>query len=114
MVNKEIAEHYIWGERCDGWHLLKRADLSVIQERMPPNTSEVRHYHNKSRQFFYVLRGTATIEVNNKREIVQANEGIEVPPTTPHQIFNETDQDIEFLVISQPAGHGDRINVDND
>ena len=29
------AEHYVWGDGCDGWHLLKHPDLSVIQERVP-------------------------------------------------------------------------------
>lgn len=27
----------------------------------------------------------------------------------PHQMFNETNQDVEFLVISQPASRGDRV-----
>jgi hypothetical protein len=31
IVSIENAEHYIWGEICDGWHLLKRDDMSVIQ-----------------------------------------------------------------------------------
>ena len=45
-VNKERVEHYQWGNNCDGWHLLKRPQLSVIQEHMPPETQEARHYHN--------------------------------------------------------------------
>jgi hypothetical protein len=49
-ISKLTAEHYVWGEGCDGWHLVKNSNLSVIHERMPPNTSEVKHYHEKSRQ----------------------------------------------------------------
>ena len=29
------AEHYPWGQGCEGWRLLKGDDLSVIQERVP-------------------------------------------------------------------------------
>ena len=36
MIDRGTAEHYTWGDGCDGWHLVKGADLSVIQERMPP------------------------------------------------------------------------------
>jgi mannose-6-phosphate isomerase-like protein (cupin superfamily) len=108
MISKETAEHYHWGQGCDGWHLLKHPDLSVIQERMPPKTSECRHYHKKSRQFFFILSGMATLEVDNERTILHAYEGIEVPPGVPHQISNESHQDVEFLVISQPASHSDR------
>ena len=57
VVSIEHAEHYIWGEVCDGWHLLKRNDMSVIQERVPAGGAEVMHYHTKARQFFYILEG---------------------------------------------------------
>jgi hypothetical protein len=36
IVSLENAEHYNWGGACDGWHLLKSAALSVIQESVPP------------------------------------------------------------------------------
>ncbi len=109
MISIENAEHYTWGETCDGWHLVKTGELSVIQERMPPGTSETRHFHNRSRQFFYVLSGIAVIETGGKRETLNAREGIEILPGVAHQIFNEFDGYLEFLVISQPPSHGDRV-----
>ncbi|WP_017150237.1 cupin domain-containing protein [Bacillus bingmayongensis] len=66
-ISKQSAEHYR-GDKCDGWRLVNQNDLSVIHERMPPNTSEVRHYHTKSRQFFFVLIGTATLEIDGQLE----------------------------------------------
>jgi mannose-6-phosphate isomerase-like protein (cupin superfamily) len=78
---------------------------------MPPHTSEVRHYHQKARQFFFVLSGKATMEVNDVREVIHARQGIEILPNTPHQIFNESAHDLEFLVISQPPTRGDRVEV---
>jgi mannose-6-phosphate isomerase-like protein (cupin superfamily) len=111
MVNKETAEHYVWGRGCDGWHLVQSQELSIIQERMPPGTSEVRHHHSQARQFFFVLSGTATIEVGGKRETLRAHEGAEVPPNAPHQMFNESEAEVEFIVVSQPASHGDRVLV---
>jgi len=114
MISKETAEHYVWGKACDGWHLVKNAKLSVIQERMPAGTSEARHYHTQAQQFFFVLSGTATLEIDGRREILRAHEGLEVPPEMPHQIFNESNQAVEFLVISQPASYGDRVLIEND
>ncbi len=102
MISIENAEHYSWGETCHGWHLVKTGELSVIQERMPPGTSETRHFHSRSRQFFYILSGTAIIEAGGKCETLNAREGKEILPGIAHQIFNESDKDIEFLVISQP------------
>lgn len=110
-ISKETAEHYIWGSNCDGWHLLKEESLSIIHEKMPPGTEETRHFHNRSRQFFFILLGQATIELNGEIHEVNQYEGLEVAPLAPHQVFNRTDSAIEFLVISQPASKGDRITV---
>lgn len=112
VISKENAEHYIWGGICDGWHLVKQDDLSVIHERMPSGTSEVRHFHNKSRQFFFVLTGTATLEVDGERYNIESFQGIEVPPGITHQMINQSQHDVEFIVVSQPMSHGDRIVVE--
>ncbi|MDN4074895.1 cupin domain-containing protein [Fictibacillus terranigra] len=107
--SKMNAEHYVWGDQCDGWHLVKTIDLSIIHERMPPNTYETRHYHHRSRQFFFVLSGTATLEVDGELIELHPQEGYEVPPLVPHQMFNKTNLDIEFIVTSQPNSRGDRM-----
>lgn len=108
MISIENAEHYTWGDACDGWHLVKTDALSVIREKMPSGASEVRHFHEKSNQFFYVLKGTATIEAGGARQILKSGEGIEVGRGVPHQMFNESADDLEFLVVSCPPSHGDR------
>ncbi|MGM7722171.1 cupin domain-containing protein [Metabacillus sp. Hm71] len=79
-ISKQNAEHCIWGDACDGWHLVKNKELSIIHERMAVNTSEVRHFHKQARQFFYVLSGTATLEVNGERIILNSQEGVEIAP----------------------------------
>jgi mannose-6-phosphate isomerase-like protein (cupin superfamily) len=112
VVSKETGEHYTWGAGCDGWHLVKHLDLSVIHERMPPGTAEERHYHQAARQFFFVLSGRARLEIAGTRTPLGAQQGVEVPPGVPHQIFNESDQPVEFLVISQPTTRGDRVLVE--
>ncbi len=102
----------MWGGRCDGWHLVRRAELSVIQERVPAGASETRHSHGKARQFFFVLSGVATLEIGGAREVLRPGEGVEVPPGVPHQLINESGADVEFIVVSQPASHGDRLELD--
>lgn len=110
-IDTSNAEHYVWGNGCDGWHLLKQDDLSVIQERVPPGEQEQRHYHNTARQFFYILQGEAVLEVAGSRAVLQAEQGIEVPPGVPHQFRNESDREVIFLVISAPKSYGDRVTV---
>jgi mannose-6-phosphate isomerase-like protein (cupin superfamily) len=108
-ISKDTAEHYTWGDGCDGWRLVDRAELSVIHERMPPGSAEVWHHHQAARQFFFVLSGTATIEAGGATHTLRAHQGIEIAPGLPHQMRNDSDADVEFLVISQPTTRGDRV-----
>ncbi|AJY77008.1 cupin domain-containing protein [Paenibacillus beijingensis] len=109
IVSKETANHYVWGNNCDGWPLVERSDLSIKQERMPQGTMETRHYHQKSRQFFFVLRGTLKMEIEGEWFEMKEGQGIEVSPTKLHQAVNDSNEDVEFIVISQPTTKGDRI-----
>lgn len=111
-VSTANAAHYVWGRQCDGWHLLEGDDLSVIEERMPPGTAEVRHRHARSRQFFYVLEGEATLELDGVDHRLAARQGLHVPPGAAHQMRNDSGDGLRFLVVSSPRSHGDREVVD--
>ncbi|RAP74132.1 cupin domain-containing protein [Paenibacillus montanisoli] len=108
-ISKQNAEHYVWGGLCDGWHLVKQDGLSVIHERMQAGASEVRHYHERARQFFFMLAGTATLEIDGVPVVLGPSDGVEVPPLTPHQMLGSTVEAVEFLVISSPTTRGDRV-----
>ena len=108
-ISIENAEHYSWGDNCDGWHLVKDPKLSVIEERVPPGGSEVRHYHRHADQFFYVLDGIATIVTGTDRQQLAMREGIHIPAGTVHQLLNETTTELRFIVFSTPPSHGDRV-----
>lgn len=108
VVDIDSAEHYRWGGGSEGWHLLKRPELGVIQERVPPGDRERRHFHTNSRQFFYILHGRAVMEVNGERFELVSGQGLEVSPRLRHQFMNESGEPVTFLVISSPHSHGDR------
>ena len=75
---------------------------------MPAGSAEERHFHGKLRQFFYVLVGELTMEVDGRLCSLQARQGLEIAPGQPHQAVNRSSADVRFLVISQPPSHGDR------
>ena len=111
FVSVENAEHYIWGEVCDGWQLLKRDDMSIIQERVPAGGAEVMHYHERARQFFYILEGEGEMIVEDQIVILKKGQGIEIAPDVKHQFKNQSKTDVHFLVISIPSTRGDRVNL---
>jgi len=61
---------------------------------MAIETQEVKHKHSKSQQFFYILQGQATFIIDDKEYKVDKN---------------QANENLEFLVISQPHSHGDKI-----
>lgn len=108
VVSSDTTPSYPWGTGCLGWHLVQGADFSVTEEEMPSGTAEVRHRHLHSRQFFYVLHGSLTIECDGVRHHLSVRSGIEVAALTAHQVRNESDGEVGFLVFSQPPTHNDR------
>jgi mannose-6-phosphate isomerase-like protein (cupin superfamily) len=112
LVSTESAEHYTWGDGCNGWFLLKSAGFHVIEERMPPGAAEQRHYHSRSEQLFYVLKGELTMRIEGRLLRAKAREAVRVANGEVHQAANEGSAEVEFLVISCPPSHGDRTNVD--
>jgi mannose-6-phosphate isomerase-like protein (cupin superfamily) len=110
-VGKGSVPAVAWGEGCWGWTLADQPDLHVIEERMAPGTSELRHVHESTRQFYFVLQGTATVETGAGCVEVAAMHGVEIPPRLEHQMRNESGADLEFLVISTQRPREDRRNV---
>jgi mannose-6-phosphate isomerase-like protein (cupin superfamily) len=113
-VSKEDPlSHYIWGDQCEGWNLTEEDSLSVKYERMPPCTAEQGHFHQRARQFFYILKGEAVFEIDGKRIRVNCHAGIEIGPGKKHRILNEGPEYLEFILSSGPSAKQDRINIDS-
>ena len=115
VISRANAEHYVWGgadgTMCDGWHLVRTAEMSVIEERMPAGASERRHWHERARQFFHVLAGALTMEADGAEWVLGAGEGVEIAPGVAHQAMNRSGEDVRFTVTSVPPSHGDRVET---
>jgi mannose-6-phosphate isomerase-like protein (cupin superfamily) len=111
LSTTENSPRYPWGSGSTGWHFLQRDDLSVILEESPPGETEDRHYHVRSRQFFYIVAGTATMDVDGTILTLEEGHGLEIPPGVPHRFYNASGRTVRFLAISMPKSHGDRIVV---
>jgi mannose-6-phosphate isomerase-like protein (cupin superfamily) len=109
--SRQNAPHYVWGRHCDGWRLVDRADLSVVEERMPPGTAEGRHYHSRSRQLFFILAGRLVVEAGTEVRTLDAGESVEMAPGLVHLVKNPFSAEALFLLVSAPSAAGDRIDL---
>ncbi|MFL5740179.1 MAG: cupin domain-containing protein [Flavisolibacter sp.] len=110
IMDHSSARHYRWGGDCESWALEESLSLSIKEERMPPHSKEQRHFHRHARQFFYVLKGEATLYIQNEKVLLTQGQGITVLPEQKHYIANVHNEDLLFLVISQPTTDMDRMN----
>jgi mannose-6-phosphate isomerase-like protein (cupin superfamily) len=108
----KTAPHFLWGEGCEGWWLKQGGKFTVISEIMLPHASELRHLHENTEQFFYVLEGALTIELDGQEYKLEQHNGMVIPPMSPHRVFNSSNQVVKFLVISCPDSHEDRVNLE--
>jgi mannose-6-phosphate isomerase-like protein (cupin superfamily) len=92
-------------------YLWESPEMTIIQERMPVGAAEQMHRHEKSRQFFYVLSGTAIMVHDGVSSTLKARDGLEIAPGVAHQISNHGDIPLEIIVTSMPPSHGDRTNL---
>ncbi|MBC7388522.1 MAG: cupin domain-containing protein [Opitutaceae bacterium] len=111
IKSKFNSEHYVWGNNCDGYHLLKSDKLSVIFESMPPKTFEKPHFHTHSQQVFYILSGVASFKLAEQEYELNVGDSIHVPVKLIHSIENRSALTLEFLVISEPKSHVDRVEA---
>ena len=112
VSRQHSLKHYQWGEHCDGWNLVDNGSLSVKLEKMPPHAAEKMHYHLTAQQFFFILKGMAVFETEEGMVRVAELEGIHIPAGVKHRILNETEEELEFILSSQPSTQNDRILVD--
>ncbi len=78
---------------------------------MPPNTWVQRHFHNFAQQFFFILSGRALLYLDEEVLSVEPGEGVHIQPQTKHHIRNNSSENLDFLVISQPPAQQDRFDT---
>ena len=116
-ANKKItlknAEQYRWGNAGMGWILANSKDVTVAERLLAPGVKEVKHYHKTAWQFFYIIKGEGTIEINGEKIELIKNESIHVDPGQHHQLANTSDENLQYLVISVPNSYDDRVELES-
>lgn len=73
---------------------------SLAEASMKPGQATDRHYHERSEEIYFLLEGTARIEVNGETRDVGPGDAVLIPAGAWHQITAETD--LRFLCCCAP------------
>lgn len=59
---------------------------SLAEARLPAGAQTDRHYHKLAEEFYFILEGSGTMEINGAEQAVGVGDAILIPPNSWHQI----------------------------
>jgi mannose-6-phosphate isomerase-like protein (cupin superfamily) len=76
--------------------------LGARMWRMPPMSANTLHKHIRAEEFYFVLEGTGRIRIGEETLTVPRYGGVHVMPEQLRQVFNDTENDVLWLIIGAP------------
>jgi len=73
---------------------------SLAEARVPAGSATDRHYHKLTEEFYFLLEGHGTMEIDGETRDVGPGDAILIPASAWHQIRGETD--LVFLCCCAP------------
>lgn len=76
------------------------ARQSLAEASLPAGGTTQRHYHGEAEEIYFILEGTALMELDGETREVGPGDGILIPPGAWHQITAR--DDLRFLCCCAP------------
>lgn len=84
---------------------LERTGSEILGARLwrfPPRSANTWHRHIRAEEFYVVLEGTGRMRVGSETLTVPRYGGVLVGPASLRQVFNDTDTEVLWLIVSAP------------
>jgi len=73
---------------------------SLAEAVLPAGCATQRHHHKLSEEFYFILEGSGTMEIDNERREIAAGDAVLIPPGAWHQIT--ASESLRFLCCCAP------------
>jgi mannose-6-phosphate isomerase len=96
--------------------LLETEYAKVKQITVNPGQKLSYQYHSKRKEFWTIIKGTATIILDDEKILVAQGESINIPLGAKHRIMNETDSTVIFIEVQTGSyfGEDDIVRIDDE
>jgi mannose-6-phosphate isomerase-like protein (cupin superfamily) len=84
---------------------LERTGSEILGARLwrfPPGSANTLHKHVRAEEFYFVIEGTGRIRVGEETLTVPQHGGVLVGPGKLRQVFNDTESEVLWLIVSAP------------
>jgi mannose-6-phosphate isomerase-like protein (cupin superfamily) len=78
------------------------AKHSLAQVVVPAGKLSPRHVHRVSEESYFLLKGRARMIIDGREFSLSPGEACLIMPGEVHQVFNDEDETLEFLVVCAP------------
>ncbi len=75
---------------------------SLAEATLAPGRSTLAHFHARSEEIYYILRGQAQVSLDGASSTCGAGTAIIIAPGAKHQIRNVGEEDLVFLCACAP------------
>jgi len=76
---------------------------SLAHIAIAPGGASARHYHKVTEETYYILRGAATMAIDDRTLALGPGDTCLIQPGEVHQISNPGHDEVEFLAVCAPA-----------
>jgi mannose-6-phosphate isomerase-like protein (cupin superfamily) len=80
---------------------------SLAEARLAPGQATTAHYHPQTEEIYFILSGTAHMQIGDHRRTVRSGDAIAIPPGEVHKITNTGHQQLRLLCACVPAYEND-------
>lgn len=87
-ITSNIQDGTIPGRWLEALALYASPQLSIKKALIPAGSSEQVHLHQKAIQFFFILKGKASFELDGNCFELQQGESLNILPGQIHRVFN--------------------------
>jgi mannose-6-phosphate isomerase-like protein (cupin superfamily) len=79
---------------------------SLAEATLEPDEATQRHYHARTEEIYFVLKGSGLMEVDGEAKIVRRGDAILIPAGAWHQLENNGNSELRILCSCAPPYAG--------
>ena len=87
---------------ADYLDITKSEILGARLWRLPPKSANTLHKHIRAEEFYFVLEGVGRLRIGEATVTVPKYGGVLVGPGELRQVFNDTDEEVLWLITGAP------------
>ena len=82
-------------------------EVRATVRRLPPGRAMPYHHHDRQEELYVLLEGAGSMIIDGERVDATPPTVVRVPPETPRQVLNDTEDEHVWLIVGAPPVEDD-------